>query len=101
MLGNKCRGSGTGTTQTGTGTPKLEFNSGQGVPIHPYRKALVANQYRYRTNRYRYRHVIFAGIEQDYDSNARVHSSFNNQRGITMEKGIKAKGKVEKAAFDF
>ena len=33
MLGNKCRGSGTCTAQTGTGTPKLEFNSGQAVPV--------------------------------------------------------------------
>ena len=41
------------------------------------------------------------GIGQDYDSNARVRSSFNHQRGITMEKGIKSNGKVEKAAFDF
>ena len=32
-LGNKCRGSGTTTRQTGTGTPKLEFNSGQVVPV--------------------------------------------------------------------
>ena len=103
MLGNKCRGSSTGTAQTGTSTPKLKFNSGQAVPvpIPPYRKAPVENRYRYRTNRYRYRHVIFTGIGQDYDSNARVHSSFNHQRGITMEKGIKAKGKVEKGDFDF
>ena len=53
------------------------------------------------TNRYRYRHVIVEGIEQDYDFNARVRSSFNHQLEITMEKGIKAKGKVEKSAFDF
>ena len=33
MLGNKCRGSGTGTAQTGTGTLKLEFKSGQAVPV--------------------------------------------------------------------
>ena len=103
MLGNKCRGSGTGTAQTGTDTPKLEFNSGQAVPVPvpPYKKAPVANWYWYRTNWYRYRHVIFEGIGQDYDSNARVRSSFNHQRRITMEKGIKDKGKVEKAAFDF
>ena len=108
MLGNKCRGRCTGTTLTCTGTPKLEFNSGQPVPVPlqpvsvpPYRKAPVANRYRYHTNLYRYRRVIFVGIEQDYDSNARVRSSFDHQRGITMKKGIKAKGKVEKAAFDF
>ena len=72
MLGSKCKGSGTGTTLTGTGTPKQEINSGQAVPVPPYRKAPVANRYRYHTNRYRYQHVIFAGIEPDYDSNARV-----------------------------
>ena len=108
MLGSKCRGSGTGTTLTGTGTPKQEINSGQPVPVPlqsvlvpPYRKAPVANQYRYHSNRHRYQHGIVAGIEQDYDSNARVHSSFDHQLEITMEKGIKAKEKVEKAAFDF
>ena len=108
MLGNKCRGSGTGTRQTGTSTPKQEIDSGQSVPvplkpvpIPPYRKALVANRYRYHTNRYRYQHVIIAGIEQYYNSNARVHSSFDHQLEITMEKGTKAKEKVEKAAFDF
>ena len=71
------------------------------VPVPPYRKAPVENRYRYHSNRYRYQHGIVAGIEQDYDSNARVHSSFDHQLEITMEKGIKAKGKVEKAAFDF
>ena len=108
MLGNKCRGSGTGTRQTGTGTPKQEIDSGQPVPVPlkpvpvpPNRKALVVNRYRYHTNRYRYQHVIFTGIEQDYDSNARVHSSFDHQLEITMEKGIQAKGKVEKATLGF
>ena len=100
MLGNKCRGRCTGTALTCTGTPKLEFNSGQPVPVRPCRKAPVAKWYRYRTNRYRYLHVRFAGIEQEYDSNGRVRLSFNHQLEITMEKGTKAKGKVEKAAFD-
>ena len=108
MLGSKCRGSGIGTTITGTGTPKKEINSGQPVPVplQPvpvplYRKAPVANRYWYHSNRYRYQHGIVTGIEQDYDSNARVHSSFDHQLEITMEKGIKAKENVEKAAFDF
>ena len=103
MLGSKCRDSG-----TGTGTPKQEINNGQPVPVPlqpvsvpPYRKAPVANRYRYHSNRYRYQHGIFTEIEQDYDSNARVYSSFDHQLEITMEKGIKAKGKVEKATFDF
>ena len=65
------------------------------IPVHPSWNSTVAKRYRYR-----YRHVIFARIEQEYDSNARVRSSFNHQLKITMEKGIKAKGKVENAAFD-
>ena len=108
MLGNKCRGSGTGTRKISTGTPKQEFNSGQvvpvplsPVPVPPNRKAPEAKWYRYHTNRYLYRYVIFVGIEQNSDSNARVHLSFNHQLEITMEKGIKAKGNGEKAAFNF
>ena len=108
MLGSKCRGNGTDTTLTGTGTPKQEINSDQPVPVPlqpvpvpPYKKTLVANRYRYHSYRYRYQHGIVTGIEQDYYSNARVHSSFDHQLEITMEKGIRAKEKVEKAAFDF
>ena len=71
----------------------------QPVPVHPSQKSPIANLYRYSTNLYRYRRVRFAGIGQDYESNARVRSSFNYQCGITMEKGIKAKGKREKAVF--
>ena len=100
MLWNKCRGSGTSTRKIGTGTPKQEFNSGQvvpvplsPVPVPPNRKAPEAKWYQYHTNRYRYRHVIFAGIEPNFDSNARVHSSFDHQFEITMKNGIKAKGK--------
>ena len=77
------------------------------VPVPLSRNSTVAKRYRYRSNwyryphteKYRYRHVIFTGIEQDYDSNARVRSSFDHQRGITMKKGIKSKEKVEKVAF--
>ena len=96
MSGNKCRGRCTGTALTCTGTPKLEFNSGpvpvqvRAVPVHPSWNLIVVNLYRYHTNLYRYRRVLFAGIKKDYDSNARVRSSFNNQCGITMKKGIKA-----------
>ena len=88
MLGNKCRCSGTGTTLTGTVTPEQEINSGQAVPVPVplYRKAPVANRYRYHTNRYWYRHEIFAGIEPDYDFNARVRSSFDHQLKITIER---------------
>ena len=107
MLGNKCRGSGTGTRQIGTGTPKQEFNSGQVVPVPlsplpvpQARKAPEAKWYWHHTNRYQYRYVIFTGIEQNSDSNARVHSFFDHQFEITMEKGIKAKEKGEKGSFD-
>ena len=107
MLGNKCRGSGIGTKQIGNDTPKQEFNSGQvvpvplsPVPVPPNRKALEAKWYQYHTNRYRYRHVIFAGIEQNSDSNVKVHSSFDHQFEITMKEGIKAKGNGEKAVLD-
>ena len=71
----------------------------QPVPVHPSQKSPVAKLYRYNTNLYWYRRVRFAGIEQYYESNARVRLSFNYQCGITMKKGIKAQGKREKGAF--
>ena len=93
------RGSGTGTMQTGTDTPKQEINSGQvvpvlgkPVPVPPSRNSPVAKWYRYQ-------HVIFAGFEQNSNSSARVRSSFDHQFEITMEKGIKAKGRVERSSF--
>ena len=92
MQGNKCRGTCTGTAPTCIGTPILEITSSQPVPVHPSRKVPVDNLYRYSTNLYRYRRVRVAGIEQEFDSNARARSSFNYQCGFTMEKGIKAKG---------
>ena len=95
MLGNKCRGSSTSTRQTGTGTPKQEINSGQVVPVPPSKKSPEAKWYRYR-----YKHVIFMGIEQNSDSKARVHLSFDHQFEITMENGIKAKENEGGAAFD-
>ena len=77
------------------------------VSVHPSKKEPVAklyrytsNLYRYTTNLYRYTHVRIARIEQELDSNERARSSFNYQCGITMEKGIKAKGEKEKGAFD-
>ena len=95
------RGSGIGTMQSVIGTPKQEINSGQvvPVPVPPSRNSPVENWYRYHTYWYRYQHVIFTGFEHNSNSSATVHSSFNHQFEITMEKGIKAKGKVERAAF--
>ena len=106
MLGNKCKGSGTDKRQTGTGTLKQEINSGQvvpvplsPVPVPPSKKSLEAKWYWYHTNRYRYQHVIFVGFEQNSNSSARVRSYFDHKSEITMEKGIKAKGKVESGVF--
>ena len=100
------RGSGTGTRQTGTGTPNQEINSGQvvpvpgkPVPVPPSRNSPVEKWYRYHTYWYRYQHVIFTGFEQNSNSGARVRSSFDHQFEITMEKGIKAKGRVERSSF--
>ena len=102
------RGSGTGTMKIGTSTPKQEINSGQvvpvplsPVPIPTSRNSPVAKWYRYHTYWYRYQHVIFEGFEQNSNSGARVRSSFDHQFEITMEKGIKAKGRVERSSFDF
>ena len=71
------------------------------VPVYPCRKVAESNLYRYTTNLYRYTCVRTAGIEQEFDSNARARSSFNYQCGITMKRAIKAIGYKEKAAFDF
>ena len=95
-----------GKSVPGTGTPKLKINSGQVVPVPlssvlvpPSKNSPEAKWYQYHTYWYRYRHVIFAGIEQNSDSNARVHPSFDHQFEITMENDIKAKEKVERADF--
>ena len=95
-----------GKPVSGTGTPKLKINSGQVAPVPlspvlvpPSKNSQEAKWYRYHSYWYRYRHVIFAGIEQNFDSNARVHSSFNHQFKITMENDIKAKEKVERVDF--
>ena len=96
VLGNNCRGSGTGTF-----SPKQKFTSshlvpvlGKPVPVPPSRKSPVAKWYRYR-----YQHVIFEGFEHNSNFGARVRSSFDHQFEITKEKGIKAKGKVERRSF--
>ena len=106
MLGNKCRGSGTCSTLTDTVTSRKNFSSGQvvpvplsSVPVPPSKKSPVSKWYRYHTYWYRYRHVIIARFEQNSNSGAKVRLSFNQQLEITMEKGIKAKGKGEKAVF--
>ena len=101
VLGNNCRGSGTGTMQTGTGTPKQKLTSSHlvPVPIPQRRNSPVAKWYRYQTYWHRYQHVIFAGFEQNSNFDARVRSSFDHQFEITKEKGIKAKGRLERSNF--
>ena len=103
---NTEEGSGTGTMQTGTDTPKKKLTSSQvipvplsPVPVPPSRKSPIAKWYRYHTYWYQYQHVIFAGFEQNSNFGARVHSSFDHQFEITKEKGIKAKGRVERISF--
>ena len=96
-----------GTPSTCTGTPMQKSGREQPVPVHlqpvpvhPCKKVVETNLYQYTTNLYRYTCVRTAGIEQEFDSNARARSSFNYQCGITMKRGIKAIGYKEKAAFD-
>ena len=87
----------TGTPSTCTGTPMQKSGREQHVPVHLqhvpvhlYRKVAESNLYRYTTNLYRYTCVKTAGIEQEFDPNARACSSFNYQCGITMKRGIKS-----------
>ena len=72
----------------------------QRVPVHLCRKVAVAKVYRYTTNVYRYTCVRTTGIELEFDPNARAHLSINLECEITLERGIKAIGYKEKAAFD-
>ena len=88
-----------GTRQNGTGTSKQEINSGQVVPVPLKPVSVPPSKKSAEAKWYRYRHVIFMGIEQNSDSNARVHSSFDHQFEIIMENGIKAKGKGGGAVF--
>ena len=74
---------------------------GKPVLVPSSRNSLVAKWYRYHTYWYRYQHVIFAGFEQNSNFGAKVRSSFDNKFEITKEKGIKAKGRVEKGSFGF
>ena len=90
-------------------TPSLDTPSGarlgasQGKPVlvPPCRNSPVVKWYRYHTNWYWYQHVIFAGFEKNSNSSSRVRSSFDHKFEITMEKGIKAKGRVERSSFGF
>ena len=60
----------------------------------------VAKVYRYTTKVYRYTCMKITGIEWEFDPNVRAHLSINLECEITLERGIKAIGHKEKAAFD-
>ena len=47
------------------------------VPVHLCRKVAEPNMYRYTTNMYRYTCVKTAGIEHEFDPNARARLSIN------------------------
>ena len=86
----------------------LKSGSGQSVPVHPKcvpvhmcRKLTVAKVYRYTTNVYRYTCMGIARFDQEFDLNVRALLSTNQNGKITLEGGIKARGKKEEAAFDF
>ena len=49
----------------------------QHVPVHLCRNVAEPNMYRYTTNMYRYTCVKTAGIEQEFDPNARARLSIN------------------------
>ena len=97
----------TDTPSTCTGTPMQKSGREQHVSVHLQhvlvhlcRKVAESNLYRYTTNLYRYTCVKNAGIEQEFDPNARACSLFNYQCRITLKRGIKAIGYEEKAALD-
>ena len=69
---------------TCTGTPMHKSGREKHVPVHLQhvlvhlcRKVAELNMYRYTTNMYRYTCVKTAGIEQEFDPNARARLSIN------------------------
>ena len=62
---------------TCTGTPMQKSGREQHVLVHLCRKVAESNMYRYTTNMYRYTCVKTAGIEQEFDPNARARFSIN------------------------
>ena len=98
----------TGTSFMCIGTPSLKSGSRQSVPIHPkcvpvhlIRKLAVAKAYCYTINVYRYTCMRSAGIEQKCDPNVGAYSSIILEHEMTLERSIKGRGEMERAAFDF
>ena len=97
----------TGTSFMCTGTPSNKSGSGQSVPVHPKcvpvhmcRKLTVAKVYRYIIKVYRYTCMGIARFDQEFELNVRALLSTNQNGKITLEGGIKGRGKKEEAAFD-
>ena len=92
---SKC----TGTSFMCTGTPCIKSGSGhivpvqhKCVPVHMCRKLTVVKLYRYITNVYRYIYMEIARFVQELDLYTRALLSTNQNRKITLEGGIKARG---------
>ena len=65
------------------------------------RKVTVVKVYRYTIKVYRYTCMGSARFDQEFELNVRALLSTNQKGKITLEGGIKGRGKKEEAAFDF
>ena len=83
-----------------TGTPKMCTGTHpKCVPVHLFRKLVVAKVYRYTIIVYRYTCMRSAGMEQKCDPNAGAYLSIILEHEMTLERSIKARGHKEKAVF--
>ena len=64
------------------------------------RKLTVAKVYRYTIKVYQYTCMGIARFDQEFELNVRALLSTNQNGKITLEGGIKGRGKKEEAAFD-
>ena len=71
------------------------------VPVHMCRKLTVAKVYRYIIKVYRYICMGIARFDQEFELNVRALLLTNQNGKITLEGGIKGRGKKEEASFDF
>ena len=65
------------------------------------RKLTVVKVYRYIPYVYRYTCMGIARFDQEFELNVRELLSTNQNGKITLEGGIKGRGKKGEAAFDF
>ena len=65
------------------------------------RKLTVVKVYRYIIKVYRYTCLGIARFDQEFELNVRALWSTNQNGKITLEGGIKGRGKKEEEAFDF